>query len=406
MMIVISIFASLALLYLGLSALYLLLYSVAGHHAQATRDEQLPVARDHARIAVFIPGYKEDAVILHTAKHSLTFDYPKEKWELIIVADSMQPETLVELRRLPLRLVEVTFDKSTKAKALNRAMAEVGDEFDLALILDADNLAQIDFLYRINDAYQAGFQAIQGHRVAKNLDTPIAILDAMSEEINNHIFSAGHRALNLSSRLVGSGMAFHYQLFKTTMAGVDAIGGFDKELELKLIGGGVKVAYLPSAKVYDEKVAQAQHFSNQRRRWIAAQFHYAGRFWGKAFRAFVNRGQVDFFDKANQMILPPRLILPGLLALGTLLALISGQPGWIIGWSLALLANVVAFAMAIPAKLYEKQYLRAFLALPRAFFVMALSLLKLKGSNKTFIHTPHSTTDLKDMTAEAEAPQS
>lgn len=396
-MIILTVIHLIVLTYLGLSAWYLFGYSVLAFLPGSRRDEKLPATKKQARIAVFIPAYKEDAVILHTARYTTSMDYPADKWELVIIADSLQPASLEELRAMPLRLVEVSFEKSTKSKALNCALNEIGDNFELALILDADNLAKKDVLSRMNVAYQAGHRAIQGHRVAKNLESPFAILDAMSEEINNRIFSSGHRAIGLSSRLVGSGMAFEYGMFKEVMKGVDAIGGFDKELELKLLSQGEEVAYLPDAWIYDEKVSKGDHFTRQRRRWIAAQFHYANRFWVQAASALVRKGNIDFFDKACQMVLPPRLMLPGILFLGFALSSVFAPAIWTWGWGTALTANVLAFALAIPRRLYQPKYLRALGMLPYAFGSMALALFRIKGSNKTFIHTPHSTTTLHEL---------
>jgi hypothetical protein len=42
----------------------------------------------------------------------------------------------------------------------------------------------------------------------KNTKGAFAMLDAMSEEINNNIYSKGHRAIGMSSRLTGSGWQF------------------------------------------------------------------------------------------------------------------------------------------------------------------------------------------------------
>jgi hypothetical protein len=42
-------------------------------------------------------------------------------------------------------------------------------------------------------------------------------------------------------------MAFLYQLFKNTMKNIDAVGGFDKELELKLLKQGYKFEYRDDA---------------------------------------------------------------------------------------------------------------------------------------------------------------
>jgi hypothetical protein len=39
---------------------------------------------------------------------------------------------------------------------------------------------------------------VQGHRAAKNTKD-FAMLDAISEEINNNIYSKGHRAIGMSS---------------------------------------------------------------------------------------------------------------------------------------------------------------------------------------------------------------
>jgi hypothetical protein len=43
-------------------------------------------------------------------------------------------------------------------------------------------------LKKINAAFEYDFIAVQGHRTAKNTNNSWAILDAISEEINNNIF--------------------------------------------------------------------------------------------------------------------------------------------------------------------------------------------------------------------------
>jgi hypothetical protein len=42
-------------------------------------------------------------------------------------------------KKLPIKLIEVSFDKSTKSKALNKAMATLDQDYDIAVVLDADN---------------------------------------------------------------------------------------------------------------------------------------------------------------------------------------------------------------------------------------------------------------------------
>ncbi len=69
--------------------------------------------------AILIPSYKEDQVILSVAKDALQQNYPSDYYDVVVIADSLQHATVEKLRALPIRVVEVAFDKSTKVKSLN-----------------------------------------------------------------------------------------------------------------------------------------------------------------------------------------------------------------------------------------------------------------------------------------------
>ena len=381
----------LILITLGFSTLYIFLFSVAGLFYRQPPYSTLPTLR---RIAVLIPGYKEDDVIIDVAKDALSQDYPGEKYDVVIIADSFQPDTIERLRMLPIIVIEVKFDKSTKSKALNKAMEQLPDEYDIAVVLDADNLMATDFLSKVNAAFEMNYMAVQGHRAAKNMDTHLAILDAASEEINNHIFRKGHRVLGLSSAIIGSGMAFKYDFFKTMMLSVTAVGGFDKEIELKMLKDNHKIAYLDDALVYDEKVQKAEVFSNQRRRWLSAQFHYFRQDFGSSLKALVTRGNIDYFDKAIQFIQPPRVLLLGaVLLFGTLFFLINlflkTNQIFVYLWISVVILCILAFLFSIPVAFYNTRTLKALASLPKGMLLMFGSLMKIKGANKQFIHTKH-----------------
>lgn len=381
-------------IYLGVAAVYVFIFALAGIFPHKQKQAENTKQR---KFAVLIPGYKEDAVIVDVAKDALKQDYPQESYEVIVIADSFSANTLKKLRELAIRVVEVSFDVSTKSKALNKAMETIGDNYDVALVLDADNLMAPCFISKINTAFDNGFSVVQGHRAAKNLNNSFAILDAISEEVNNHIFRKGHRVLGFSSALIGSGMAFSYDFFKETMSQVNAVGGFDKELELRLLKNGEKIEYLHDALVLDEKVQKSEVFANQRKRWLSAQFVYFERYFFPGLYHLFFKGNVDFFDKVYQMISPPRILLLGLVSILTALysALWFVFPSLefvklsIIDWLPVFALVVLAFLLSIPGKFYNKKTLVAVLTLPKAFFLMFISLFKLKGANKKFIHTEH-----------------
>jgi len=373
--------------YLALASFYMLLFAIGAKINASKAFIKLPTPLTiESSMAVFIPAYKEDAVILDVAKKALTQTYTN--YTVIVIADSFLPETLVLLKELPIKVVEVHFEQSTKVKALNHAMSQLKIDYDVAVILDADNVMEKDFLAKINEAYHQGFNVIQGRRIAKNTDTSYALLDALSEAINNNIYNLGQINLGFSARLVGSGMAFKYSLFQTLMADSVAIGGFDKELELKLLEQGKPIHYVHNAIVWDEKVSKVAVFAKQRRRWLAAQYHYLKEYGGRAIKDLLTKGNFDFFNKVYQMALPPRLLLPVFLGIGSIVTYLAGSSTFNI-WFFGFFANVLANFISIPREMFTLQLLKALLKLPVAIFFMLLSLFKLKGANKKFYHTPH-----------------
>lgn len=381
-----------AIIYLFLSVLYVFVFSLAGHTYKKRKRLKDTELND---IAVFIPAYKEDAVIVDVAKNALKQDYPTNNYDVVVIADSMKDDTLVKLRELPIIVVEVSFENSTKTKALNAAMNTLKRNYDYALILDADNVMELEFLSKLNDAFQNGYQVVQGHRKAKNLNTSFAVLDAASEEINNHIYRRGHRALGFSSGLIGSGMAFDYQLFKSTMKTIKAVGGFDKELEFELAKKKIKIEYLQEAEVLDEKIQKSSDFSKQRKRWLSTQVVYLKKYFVTGWVQLLCHGNVNFFDKMMQMFVPPRVLLLGLTTIFTmfyvvneyLFGLSTNVPT--IFWVITAVLLFMAFLLALPKSFYNKHTFKAMLSIPSAFGSMLMLLFKLKGANKKYIHTSH-----------------
>ncbi|MEH6680485.1 MAG: glycosyltransferase [Sediminicola sp.] len=377
--------------YFTISCLYVLVYAVAGHFYK--NRKHVPNQKLN-KLAVFIPAYKEDVVLVDVAQKALFQQYPPSFFDVIVIADSLQDQTLNRLKKLPIEVVEVSFENSTKAKALNAAMESLTKTYDYAIILDADNIMEPYFLSKMNSAFNTGHQVVQAHRKAKNLNTSYAILDAASEEINNHIYRRGHSALGLSSGLIGSGMGFEYTLFKSIMKTVTAVGGFDKELEFELAKKNITIEYLQDTVVYDEKVQKSTDFSKQRRRWLATQFIYLKRYYKLGLKELL-KGNVNFFDKVFQMVVPPRILLLGIT---TITAMLYGVCDFGFGiatsvsslhWFVNLGLVIAAFVLALPKSFYNSATVKAMISMPSAFFRMFLLLFNLKGANIKFIHTSH-----------------
>jgi cellulose synthase/poly-beta-1,6-N-acetylglucosamine synthase-like glycosyltransferase len=382
-----------AFIYSFLSVTYLFIFAFAGRFFYNKR--YTGVSEPQKRIAVLVPAYKEDGIMLSTGKSLLALDYPRELYDVYLITDSFKPETLQVLRELPLHVFEVSFDKSTKTKSLNEAFSRITKPYDIALICDADNILAKDFLKRLNTAFIGGAKAVQGRRVAKNLDSSFAILDACSEGINNNIFRKGANALGLSSSVIGSGMAFEYAFVKQALSEISAVGGFDKILQLKVVQHGISIQYLQEAIVFDEKVDSSQAFKQQRKRWVSSQFIYLKQFFLPSFKQLF-KGNVSYFNLgiASNLILPRAflfIILPLLVVAGFLFT-----PAWGIASVSLWLLFALTLVMALPSELINKDLLSAIGKLPKAISVMLGTVIGMKSANKTFIHTVHTKTKINN----------
>lgn len=369
---------------LSLSVGYLFLFAIASKFYRRRKYAQ---AEKMNRFAVLFPAYKEDKVIIQSVTSFLEQDYPKDKYEVIVISDHMENATNEALSQLPIRLIKATYTDSSKAKAMSLAMdvTEHG-HYDMVVVMDADNLTTPQFLQEMNKARNAGLKAIQAHRTAKNTNTDVALLDAVSEEINNSLFRKGHVAMGFSSALIGSGMALDNDWFRYNVKRLQTAGE-DKELEMLLLKDRIYIEYLEDLYVLDEKVQKKEGIQNQRRRWFASQVGSLLNALPHFPKAFFT-GNFDYCNKVIQWMMLPRIILIFLIGVITLSATVISPASCLKWWYLSLWL-LFTLCLVIPGRLYNRNLLKAVLQIPILAWMMFLNLFKLKGVNKKFIHTEH-----------------
>lgn len=374
--------------YLLFNCAYLLFFSLAGHK-KIKRIKSNEHTKGHRKFCILIPAYREDNVILETSQVALNHEYQGE-FDVVVIADGLQPSTVQTLRQQGSQVVEVNFEKSTKGKALAWALDTLPeDEYDVAVVLDVDNLMGSNFMEEVNNAFAAGYKVVQTHRTAKNMDSAFALLDACNEEINNHIFRKGHFALGMSSSLIGSGMAFDYTYFKQLLIGIGETVGEDKEIDIRISKDQVKICYLDKVYVYDEKIENAQVFTKQRTRWIATQVEFVQKYAFDGLLHFFKYNNIEYFDKILQSVVLPRTFLAGILGFFFLISFFVPYAPPTLFWAGLLVAFCAAMFIALPGKLYNRHLLFAMLRLPYALFCMCAALLKINTTKSSFLPTPH-----------------
>jgi cellulose synthase/poly-beta-1,6-N-acetylglucosamine synthase-like glycosyltransferase len=385
-------------IYLFCSITYLLVVAIAG---LMYREEPIPEASEYSRILVLIPSFRDDHIICHTVQEAIAHNYPREKFDLMVVADALQPVTVQELRHLGASVLEVS--TRMKSRSIHAALETLlPGQYELVILLDADNIMKPDCLRLVNNAFQAGHPAIQCHRTAKNEQTSVALLDAISEEINNHLFRQGQQALGFSAAPSGSGMAFEFNLLKAIFNWKPILEnpGEDREIDMQLLKRGIQMHYLPEAWVLDEKVASHDVFEKQRLRWLEAQWYHLRMFWEPDMVGI--RKDRHYYNKLVQNLLLPRSLYLVVFSAILILVIIRYATGWafffpVPGWWLSLLLFfLLTLAIAMPSRYYSSPTIKALLSLPALMFAMLRALLKVKSGRKEFIPTPKTYTGLKE----------
>jgi cellulose synthase/poly-beta-1,6-N-acetylglucosamine synthase-like glycosyltransferase len=345
----------------GGTVLYLGIFSIA---LLFNRNSVLSRAKDQNRFVIIIPSHKQDRVIEQAVISILSQDYPQRMFDVIVVSDHQSEITNMRLAQYPVTLLTPDFIESTKVKSIQYAIYKLPEFkiYDIALLLDADNIVEQDFLTMVNDAYEtAATKAIQMHRISRNRDTAAARMGSIFEEINNNIFRKGHINLGISAALAGSGTAYDFDWFKTNIMKIRS-SGEDKELEALLLKQGYFIDYFDNILLYGEKKRTTSKMNEQHGRWTMQQFQNLLKYI-RFLPLAILRKQYDWADKLIQWMLLPRTSMVGIIMVMSIILPFIYMTMAIKWWVLGSLA-LFFFALATPDYLVDEMWDRTFLRSP------------------------------------------
>ena len=374
-------------IFMAPSVLYVAFYALVSLFPSRTAKHQ-PSTLSHqpSSFLILFPAYKEDSVIVHSVRQCLEQTYPKDSYHIGVISDHMQDDTNELLRQLPITLFTPQFEKSSKAKAMQYAIKEINGQFDYIVILDADNVVLPDFLEQVNASCQQSYRAIQCHRCAKNSDNDVAVLDGVSEEINNTLFRKAHNMIGISSALIGSGMCFEFEWFKNHV-GLFETAVEDREMEIQLMKEHIFIKYEEHIPVYDEKVSNSENFQRQRLRWMTGQIQSLLMMLPYLPTA-IKTGNIHYIDKTMQQALIPRsMLLVVSCFFAFIITIISAH--WSIKWWGLFVIISLSIYIAIPKRMRTKALFSNIFSTIKLVGLMLGNLVKMDIKNKDFLHTTH-----------------
>ncbi len=344
-----------------LTVLYLGVFAITSLFA---RHSDTPKARTQNRFIILIPTHHNGKSVMMTVKSVLGQSYPMRQFDITVIADHEDEMTLFHLAQQPITLLTPCFEKSSRIKSLQLAINNLPQFkiYDVAVILEAGDVVEPEFLTQINDAYEsAGTKAIQTHKLSLNRDTVTARLSAVFEEINNSIFRRGHISVGLPTSMQSSGNAFQFDWLKDYLQYAKPHWA-DKELEAVLTRQHIYIDYFDNIYVYGEKSREADDFNRQHRGWIWAQVKTFFRNARYIPMAIMNR-HYYLLDKLLQWMLIPRMILMLIIIVMCVIVPLIYMSAALKWWGLFAIV-VLIFAIATPNYLVDEKWNRTFFLVP------------------------------------------
>lgn len=233
---------------------------------------------DYPFVSILVPAHNEAKVIENTVRSIFQFDYPTDRYELIVIDDLSTDNTYDILANLKKMYQQHNFkivktDKKSggkgKANALNIGLKHVRGE--LVAVYDADNRPDkkaLSFLVKEltrNRELGAVIGKFRTINKTKNILTKFINIEGLSFQ---WMAQGGRwRLFNLCT-IPGT----NFLVRKTIL---DKIGGWDDgaiaedtEISIRLYSLGYKIKFIPQAVTYEQEPERLDVWFKQRKRWV------------------------------------------------------------------------------------------------------------------------------------------
>jgi cellulose synthase/poly-beta-1,6-N-acetylglucosamine synthase-like glycosyltransferase len=298
-----------------LITIYYLFISFFGLYQKKDNSIVKPVKK----FALIVAAHNEEVVIGKTVDSLKNLNYPKELYDIFVIADNCNDNTASEARKSGALVFErVNKDNRGKGYALGwmfDILFKMDRKYDAVAIFDADNIAHSNFLLEMNKKLSEGFKVVQGYLDSKNPeDTWVTGSYSIAFWTNNRIFQLARANLGLSNQLGGTGFCVELDILKKLGWGATCLTE-DLEFSCKLILNGYRVGWAHHAIIYDEKPLKLKQSWAQRKRWMQGFSDVSSRYFFKLLKRSILKLNFTAFDCAIYSIQPIVTILLGLSAI-------------------------------------------------------------------------------------------
>lgn len=303
---------------------YYLVLGLFGVYRKKEKKDYTP----NNTFAMIVAAHNEEVVIGKLIESMQSQNYPKDMYDIFIIADNCTDKTAEIARKYGVTVCERTSeDKRGKGYAIEwmlQKLFKMDRKYDAVSIFDADNLVHSDFLKEINSKMNEGYKVVQGYIDSKNPnDSWIASSYSIAFWSQNRMFQLARNNVGFSNQLGGTGFSVATTTLQELGWGATCLTE-DLEFTCKLVLNGEKVGWAHDAKIYDEKPLKLKASWIQRRRWMQGFADVASRYCWKLIKKAVKERKWYIFDAALYVLQPFATLMIGIAAVLTIVQVYSG----------------------------------------------------------------------------------
>ena len=302
-------------------ASYYLILSLFGLYKK--KDNGAEKCAPKSTFALLVAAHNEEMVIAQIIESLKDIDYPKNMYDIFVIADNCNDNTASISKKYGVNVYERKVpDKKGKGYALEWMFDKIfkmDRKYDAIAIFDADNLVSKNFLTEMNYKLCKGYKVVQGYIDSKNPnDSWITGSYSISFWSTNRLFQLSRSNLGLSTQIGGTGFCMKTDILKKLGWGATCLTE-DLEFTCKLVLNGEKVGWAHNAIVYDEKPLTLKQSWTQRKRWMQGFTDVASRFFFKLIKKSIVNRSFTAFDCAIYTVQPFVTLLLGVSVILTAL---------------------------------------------------------------------------------------
>jgi 1,2-diacylglycerol 3-beta-glucosyltransferase len=288
-----------------------------------------------SRLVVVVPAHDEEHYIGRTVRSLVGQTYPRELFEVLVVADNCTDDTAAAARAAGAEVM-VRDEPGLRGKghALQWTIERVLERPsppDALVIVDADSVADPDFLTLLANRFEGGAEVVQGESLLDEDGSTGTAMRAGAFLLVNRARPAGRSVLGLPPALSGNGMLFSRRVLLehpwTAFSSTE-----DVEYYLRLRAGGVRPAFARGAILRSAPAPHARAAEEQQLRWEGGKFHLARTQIPGLVAEAVRKRRPGIIDAAFELALPPLGFIAagavGTAAVSSLLAATGRAPSW------------------------------------------------------------------------------